>query len=68
MAKLRVGSFSISIDGLAAGPDQSLENRPGIGGLATVCLWWVGFRAREKGIDIFKPIPIRSGTCYLSSS
>ena len=32
MSKLRVESFSISIDGFGAGPDQSLENPLGIGG------------------------------------
>jgi len=31
---LRVQSFSISIDGFGAGPDQSLENPLGVGGLA----------------------------------
>jgi dihydrofolate reductase len=34
MAKLRVQSFSISIDGYGAGPDQSLANPLGIGGMA----------------------------------
>jgi dihydrofolate reductase len=34
LSKLRVQSFSISIDGFGAGPDQSLENPLGIGGLA----------------------------------
>jgi dihydrofolate reductase len=32
MTKLRVESFTISIDGFGAGPDQSLENPLGIGG------------------------------------
>jgi len=32
MQKLRVESFSISIDGFGAGPEQSLENPLGIGG------------------------------------
>lgn len=32
MPKLRVASFSISIDGLGAGPDQSEENPLGFGG------------------------------------
>lgn len=32
MSKLRVHSFSISIDGYGAGPDQSLENPLGAGG------------------------------------
>jgi len=33
MSKLRVHSFSISIDGYGAGPDQDLENPIGVGGL-----------------------------------
>ena len=32
MSKLRVSSFSISIDGYGAGPNQSLENPLGVGG------------------------------------
>lgn len=32
MARLRVESFSISLDGFGAGPNQSLENPLGIGG------------------------------------
>src|SRR3954463_8863746 len=34
MPKLRVSSFSISLDGYGAGPDQSLENPLGTGGKA----------------------------------
>lgn len=34
MPKLRVQSFAISIDGFGAGPNQSLENPLGIGGMA----------------------------------
>ncbi len=34
MAKLRVESFTISLDGFGAGPQQSLENPLGIGGTA----------------------------------
>jgi dihydrofolate reductase len=34
MAKLRVQSFSISIDGYGAGPDQTQANPLGIGGMA----------------------------------
>lgn len=34
MSKLRVASFSVSIDGFGAGPRQSLENPLGIGGQA----------------------------------
>ncbi len=32
MSKLRVESFTISLDGFGAGPDQSLENPLGVGG------------------------------------
>lgn len=34
MSKLRVESFSISIDGFSAGPNQSLDDPLGVGGLA----------------------------------
>src|SRR4051794_30059767 len=34
MARLRVQSFGVSIDGFGAGPDQSLENPMGVGGMA----------------------------------
>lgn len=34
MTKLRVCCFAISLDGYGAGPDQSLENPQGIGGLS----------------------------------
>jgi dihydrofolate reductase len=34
MGKLRVASFSISVDGYGAGPDQSLANPLGVGGEA----------------------------------
>lgn len=33
MTKLRVNAFSISLDGYGAGPDQSLENPLGVGGI-----------------------------------
>ncbi len=33
MSKLRVHSFSISIDGYGAGPNQDLQNPLGVGGL-----------------------------------
>ena len=33
MSKLRVSSFSISIDGYGAGPNQDLENPLGVGGM-----------------------------------
>lgn len=34
MPKVRVAAFSVAIDGFAAGPDQSLENPLGVGGMA----------------------------------
>ena len=34
MPRLRVQSFSISLDGYGAGPDQDLDNPLGVGGLA----------------------------------
>lgn len=34
MSRLRVSSFAISLDGHGAGPDQSLENPLGVGGMA----------------------------------
>ncbi len=34
MSKLKVCAFSMSIDGFGAGPDQSLENPLGVGGMA----------------------------------
>jgi dihydrofolate reductase len=34
MGKLRVAAFSVSLDGYGAGPDQSLENPLGVGGMA----------------------------------
>jgi dihydrofolate reductase len=34
VSQLRVACFAISIDGFGAGPDQSLENPLGVGGLA----------------------------------
>lgn len=34
MPKLRVNSFSISLDGYGAGPNQDLKNPQGVGGLA----------------------------------
>lgn len=33
MSRLRVASFSISLDGFGAGPDQSLDNPLGVGGM-----------------------------------
>jgi dihydrofolate reductase len=48
MSKLRVNCFSISLDGFGAGPDQSLENPLGVGGMG-LHTWMVGTRTfRQK--------------------
>ncbi len=47
MSKLRVNSFSISIDGYGAGPDQSLEHPLGVGGLA-LHEWMVATRTFQN--------------------
>jgi len=52
MSKLRVDSFSISLDGYACGPDQSLEVPLGIGGEA-LHEWFfptIAFRTRVLGL------------------
>jgi dihydrofolate reductase len=43
MSKLRVGSFSVSLDGYGAGPDQDLQNPLGVGGMA-LHQWFFGTR------------------------
>jgi dihydrofolate reductase len=48
MSKLRVDSFTISLDGFGAGPDQSLENPLGVGG-TSLHGWAIATRTfREK--------------------
>jgi dihydrofolate reductase len=47
MPKLRVASFSISLDGYGAGPDQSLENPMGVGGMP-LHTWALGTRTFKK--------------------
>ncbi|MDP1826285.1 MAG: dihydrofolate reductase family protein [Archangium sp.] len=47
MSRLRVNSFSISIDGYGAGPDQSLENPLGVEGPA-LHTWAFGTRTFQK--------------------
>ncbi len=47
MSKLRVQCFSISLDGFGAGPDQSLENRLGVGGF-NLPQWFFPTRAFQK--------------------
>jgi dihydrofolate reductase len=45
--KLRVHNFSVSIDGYAAGPDQSLDNPLGVGGML-LHNWAIGTRTFRK--------------------
>ncbi|HSM91268.1 MAG TPA: dihydrofolate reductase family protein [Anaeromyxobacteraceae bacterium] len=47
MAKVRVSAIGISIDGFCAGPDQSLENPMGVGGMA-LHQWVLGTRSFQK--------------------
>lgn len=47
MSKLRVNSFSISIDGYGAGPNQSLENPLGVGGEA-LHEWYVATQTFQQ--------------------
>src|SRR5262245_1729521 len=58
-AKLRVAAFAISLDGYGAGPNQSLENPLGVGGMR-LHEWVLGTRTfkamfggegGERGID-----------------
>ena len=53
MSRLRVESFAISVDGYAAGPDQSLENPLGVGGF-DLMQWFLPtqfFRRQHKTAD-----------------
>jgi dihydrofolate reductase len=47
MPKVRVSSFSVSIDGFGAGPHQDLANPLGVGGMALMD-WAVATRAFKK--------------------
>lgn len=47
MAKLRVQSFSLSLDGYGAGPDQDLANPLGVGGLA-LHQWFFGTQTFQR--------------------
>jgi dihydrofolate reductase len=49
MPKLRVNSFSISIDGFGAGPNQDQDNPLGVGGMA-LHEWVFGTRTFQKKI------------------
>lgn len=47
MSKLRVNALGISVDGFSAGPDQSLENPMGVGGMA-LHQWVLGTRTFQR--------------------
>jgi dihydrofolate reductase len=47
MSRLRVQSFSISLDGYGAGPNQSLENPLGVGGM-TLHQWVFGTHTFQR--------------------
>ena len=47
MSKLRVSAFSLSLDGFGAGPDQSLEQPLGVGGMA-LHEWLLGTRTFQR--------------------
>jgi dihydrofolate reductase len=47
MAKLRVHNFSISVDGYGAGPNQSLDNPLGVGGMA-LHQWFFSTRTFQR--------------------
>jgi len=49
MTKLRVNAFSISLDGYGAGPDQSLDNPMGRGGMA-LHEWVLSTRTFKKQV------------------
>jgi dihydrofolate reductase len=53
MSRLRVNSFAVSLDGYGAGPDQSLENPLGVGGMALHDWAFAtrGFQRRVLGAD-----------------
>jgi dihydrofolate reductase len=47
MSKVRVASFSVSLDGFGAGPDQDLQNPMGVGGMV-LHAWAFPTRTFEK--------------------
>src|SRR5438132_11238398 len=59
MPKLRVHNFAVSLDGYAAGPDQSLDSPLGLGGRrlhewvfqTQVGRAMIGFEGGETGVD-----------------
>jgi len=59
MSKLRVESFTISLDGFGAGPDQDLNNPLGVGG-ASLHGWAFSTRTIQKQWDGPLPTPTAS--------
>lgn len=49
MSRLRVASYSVTLDGFAAGPSQSLEHPLGVGGEA-LHGWVIGTRSFRKNV------------------
>ena len=49
MSKLRVESFTISLDGFGAGPDQDINNPLGVGGTA-LHGWAMSTRTFQKNV------------------
>jgi dihydrofolate reductase len=49
MSKLRVESFTLSLDGFGAGPDQDLNNPLGVGG-TSLHGWAIPTRTFQKGL------------------
>ena len=47
MGKVKVRAFGVSADGYGAGPNQSLENPLGVGGMA-LHEWWFGTRTWQQ--------------------
>ena len=47
MSRLRVNAFGVSIDGYGAGPDQTLDNPMGVGGMA-LHQWVLGTKTFQK--------------------
>ena len=60
MTKLRVESFTISIDGFGAGPDQSLKNPLGVGGTA-LHGWAFATSHSHRANPHLNPTPLVSG-------
>ena len=49
MSKLRVASFTLSLDGFGAGPDQDLDNPLGVGG-TSLHGWAMATRTIQKNV------------------